>query len=362
MIPKMRGGGLKIVMGNIHGLPNSKNNQHKIKAVGDLLEDKGGAVLVEAANTKQQVTWTCCDNMEIRKEIKVENKGTRQVISGKGTVVMMSQDIQSQQTRQAFNNEKTITHMINVTDEVNNNLVVGAHQAPNEKNMHKWLELEVLLEGLDLEYSYPKIVYVDTNTEVTSRIFERLEEKLGRKNWQVHKCKIWTRKGYGLQKNSNIDVILTKNVDMGRVRIKWLPYQERLSDHRLIQVELLDQNIRSGERLVRLVRAKKHERWASIRLLEDLLASQNLAEVLTSFERRQKEGRKFNKLKPNFYNKIIRQLEDRQTNWTAQDVRKAMIQNYQEVFWKEVGSKDMNHEAKEWHKSMKKLTRYVGGS
>ena len=33
MIPKMKGGTLKLVMGNIHGMPNNENNIHKLKSM-----------------------------------------------------------------------------------------------------------------------------------------------------------------------------------------------------------------------------------------------------------------------------------------------------------------------------------------
>ena len=63
-----------------------------------------------------------------------------------------------------------------MTEKVNNNIIVGAHQAPNGKNMHKWTELKILLEGLDRQYPYPKILYVDANTDVSTNIFKRLEQ------------------------------------------------------------------------------------------------------------------------------------------------------------------------------------------
>ena len=39
-------------MGNIKGMPNNRNNQHKMKDINELLENKDGAVLLEIATTK----------------------------------------------------------------------------------------------------------------------------------------------------------------------------------------------------------------------------------------------------------------------------------------------------------------------
>ena len=40
-------------MGNIKGMPNNKNNQHKIKMINELLEHEDGAVFVETATTRE---------------------------------------------------------------------------------------------------------------------------------------------------------------------------------------------------------------------------------------------------------------------------------------------------------------------
>ena len=74
--PKLRGGSnnseIKLVFGNIKGMPNNRNNQHKMKDVNKLLEDKDGAVLVEVAATKSQKIYTCRDDLKTVRENKVE--------------------------------------------------------------------------------------------------------------------------------------------------------------------------------------------------------------------------------------------------------------------------------------------------
>ena len=52
---KMRGGSqikeLKLIVGNIKGMPNNRNNQHKIKDISEILDGADGAALVEIAAT-----------------------------------------------------------------------------------------------------------------------------------------------------------------------------------------------------------------------------------------------------------------------------------------------------------------------
>ena len=115
-------------MGNIKGMPNNKNNQHKIKRINELMEDYDGAILVETATTKQQKTYTCHDEMECVNEVKVQHdESKRELVSGKGTAVLVKKDIETQPARKGFNNEKTIVHIINLYKETNNNLVIAAH-------------------------------------------------------------------------------------------------------------------------------------------------------------------------------------------------------------------------------------------
>ena len=42
--------------------------------------------------------------------------------------------------------------------------------------------------------------------------------------WTIWKCHGWTRKGTGTQRNTNIDIILTKNINNERIEVNWLPY------------------------------------------------------------------------------------------------------------------------------------------
>ena len=76
--------------------------------------------------------------MKCVKECKVDHgKNKRELVSGKGTVVITKEDIETQPARKGFNNDKTIVHIINLNRNVNNNLVIAAHQAPNGINKYK---------------------------------------------------------------------------------------------------------------------------------------------------------------------------------------------------------------------------------
>ena len=83
--------------------------------------------------------------MECVNEVKVKHDITkRELVSGKGTAIIMKKDIETQPARKGFNNEKTIVHIINLYKESNNNLIVAAHQAPNGVNKYKWDEILTL--------------------------------------------------------------------------------------------------------------------------------------------------------------------------------------------------------------------------
>ena len=56
---------------------------------------------------------------------------------------------------------------------------------------------------------------------------------------------------------------------------------------------------------------------------------------------------------------MLDRLKDEKVKWEAKEIRKNMIDNYNKTFWTEISNRDMNKEAKKWHNSVKKLTRYT---
>ena len=62
-------------------------------------------------------------------------------------------------------------------------------------------------------------------------------------------------------------MILTKNVRLDRLRIKWRTHQKKLSDHKLIDISILEDELREGIKVERRVKSKQHEIWASRMML-----------------------------------------------------------------------------------------------
>ena len=52
--PKIKGGSIKMIMGNIKGMPNNKNNRHKLKQVANLIKGQDIMVVTETATTTDQ--------------------------------------------------------------------------------------------------------------------------------------------------------------------------------------------------------------------------------------------------------------------------------------------------------------------
>ena len=53
----------------------------------------------------------------------------------------------------------------------------------------------------------------------------------------------WTRKGAGQQKNTNIDIIVTRNIPPDEIRINLLEHDELISDHRPIMIKIKEKHI-----------------------------------------------------------------------------------------------------------------------
>ena len=59
--------------------------------------------------------------------------------------------------------------------------------------------------------------------------------------WNCIESKKWTRKGYGNQNNSNIDIIMTHLIDKDDIKIEFMRKLD-ISDHIPIQITLKHQN------------------------------------------------------------------------------------------------------------------------
>ena len=68
-------------------------------------------------------------------------------------------------------------------------------------------------------------------------------------------------------------------------------------------------------------------------MLEKILEGNGIEDTIEALEWRQREGTKWNKMKPNFFEKMIGRLKDEKVNWEAKEIRKNMIDNYNKIFW-----------------------------
>ena len=70
------------------------------------------------------------------------------------------------------------------------------------------------------------------------------------------------------------------------------------------------------------------------------------------------QGTNFSKMLPSYYRRLIKDIDERVDDWNSETIRKIFKERYEYVFWNEVSKRDMRKFTKEWHKSIKKLTRY----
>ena len=86
-----------------------------------------------------------------------------------------------------------------------------------------------------MHYEIPMIVYIDINTEITESTYKNWKKDSIAQGWKIHEMNEWTRKGAGSsQKNTNIDIVITRDIEEDDLRIKLLEYKEIISDHRPI--------------------------------------------------------------------------------------------------------------------------------
>ena len=76
------------------------------------------------------------------------------------------------------------------------------------------------MSDLNDAYKWPKLLYIDVNTDTTHQKFQEWEATLNNRGWNIYKSNDWTRKGKGRQKNTNIDVILTYNIPPDLIKVK----------------------------------------------------------------------------------------------------------------------------------------------
>ena len=163
-------------------------------------------ILETGANTEQQLL-DLSETLDLTKENKMPPTERAQYQhNGSGTAIFLKNNIKYQEARNMFNTSKQVTQVIKSK---NKNWIISGYHADNGNSKQKWNKINSILNDLDDSYQWPKVVYMDINTDVTHKKFIEWEQTLPSKGWNIYKSTVWTREGKGNQANTNIDVVLT---------------------------------------------------------------------------------------------------------------------------------------------------------
>ena len=99
------------------------------------------------------------------------------------------------------------------------NWIISGYHAENGNNIEKWDKINAIMNDLNDAYKWPKILYIDVNTDVEHKKFKDWEITVKDRKWHLYKSSSWTRRGKGRQKNTNIDVILTYDIPPDIVKV-----------------------------------------------------------------------------------------------------------------------------------------------
>ena len=94
----------------------------------------------------------------------------------------------------------------------------------NGNNQEKWKDIENYLSYLNEQYIYPKIVYLDINTDIGDRKYKEWKHSTESDGWEIHESQTWTRKGYGKHKDTNIDIVATYNIEKESITLETLEH------------------------------------------------------------------------------------------------------------------------------------------
>ena len=153
---------------------------------------------------------------------------------------MTNTNMKYQQAKQIFNTDKIVTQIMRSRKI---NWVISGYHANNGHNTEKWQKVNAVPNELDDAYKWPKLVCMDINTDVEHKKFIEWEKTLPSRGWEVLKNNDWTRKGKNKQKDTNIDIILTKGIPLGAIHAQAGNYDILISDHKPITIQILDQNL-----------------------------------------------------------------------------------------------------------------------
>ena len=103
-------------------------------------------------------------------------------------------------------------------------------------------------------------------------------------------------------------------------------------------------------------------RAQSIQVLQDILDSNNVEDILQAFEKREKEGIIKNKKKPEAFKKYLQKLRGRIKEWSPEETRNIINDMSREFVTKNIIECDHKSEPKEWHRNIKMFSNYKAQS
>ena len=103
--------------------------------------------------------------------------------------------------------------------------------------------------------------------------------------WKIHEVQDWTRKGSGEHKNTNIDIILTRDIEEKDIKVSLLEYNENISDHKPIRVTINNKRISKPKKKDKeMIIDKKWLKKTSIECLYNIIDATNMTEIMKAFD------------------------------------------------------------------------------
>ena len=84
------------------------------------------------------------------------------------------------------------------------------------------------------------------------------------------------------------------------------------------------------------IRSKQHAEWASIEMLNQILNSEGIKGMIDAFEWRKQEGDNYSKVRADFFDKMIKDIDQKKVEWETKEINKEMKQRYKDEFYEKV--------------------------
>ena len=111
--PKLIGGSedFSIICANVNGYPSTKNNQNKVPEISKLIKGHRAVIALETGVNEQEKMLDLFEEINIAKENKMKTieKNQQYQHNGGGTAILLDRNINYQDTRVIFNNDKAIS-------------------------------------------------------------------------------------------------------------------------------------------------------------------------------------------------------------------------------------------------------------